>query len=177
MSSSSRIRGSGDADVPEQFLDEERVSVRVLGDVPREPGRRLLPGLDGDQGSDVRLAEPFEGLADAVRVRAATRRSPLRGPGAGQSGRSERTEQHQRRALGRPDDVAQQQEARVVGPVQIVEHQDRRPGERRRREQPRDRLEQADSLAFGLARRRPLDRLVAELGREQRQLLRRRGAS
>ena len=46
--------------MPEQFLDEERVSVRVLGDVPREPGRRLLPGLDGDQGSDVRLAEPFE---------------------------------------------------------------------------------------------------------------------
>ena len=144
------------ADVVQQLLDEERVALAAVRDTAHEPTRRLLPGATRDQLGDLGLAESRQ-------------RKPLHRPRAAQLrerfgervlladlDRPVGAEDHQRRALGRACEVAKQQQARLVGPVQVVQEQHQRAKMRGVGQQRGDRLEQAEALLLGAEAGRPV---------------------
>ena len=81
-------------------------------------------------------------------------------------------EDPQPRGLGRARQMAQQQQRRAVGPVQVVEHEQQRAAGRDLAEQPGDGLEQAVAVGLRIAGlgRPELGQPAAELGDQPRQL-------
>ncbi len=72
----------------------------------------------------------------------------------------------------RPQEVAEQEQRRLVGPVEVVEHQDHRVGLRRGRQQVGDGLEHAVALGIGLGPQRlgQAGHPVGQLGEQSGQL-------
>ncbi len=160
-------------DLAQDLLDEERVAAGLAPDRAGERSRRVGAEPRRDERVDVALPEaverdaPHEAVAAQVGQQRAERRRRLVRPGRGE-------DQHRPERGAR--EVAQQQQRRAVGPVQVVEHQEHGLPGRRARQQRCRRLEQAVALASRVARRGRAERRqpvglvgdeAAELGGER----------
>ena len=79
----------------------------------------------------------------------------------------------QRRVRRRADDMSQEQQRRLIGPVQIIDDQQGRRSGRDPRQQQRDRLEQPVALRLRVAHRwqRPVPSSAEQGGEQSREVL------
>ena len=123
-------------EIVEQFVDQQRRPARPRGDGLVDPGRDVATEMVGHDGVDRRPIEPTE----PNRRRPGARRSvgeelAQLGPAIGFVGA--RGDHQQQRRVGQIEaQVLQHLEARLVGPVEIVEREDHRlvgadPGDQR----------------------------------------------
>ena len=157
--------------VADDLLDEERVSLGLLVQRVCERARRGLTRSSAHelgrlglaQSPDVELGgEPVAAkLAERVRERVAP---PL--------GRAVCGEDQQPSRVRRPRQVAQQQQRRPVGPLDVVEHEQHRRRAGQLGQEPDDRLEQAVALGLRLVlrRRRKIGRAAPQLRDQPREL-------
>jgi hypothetical protein len=108
------------ADVRQHLLDEQRIALGALDDLPAEPLREIGP----DEESREKRVREFESERlenDRRRVRP---RHPPRRPGVEEIGTSEAEDENGRR--GEADDVLDEVEQRLLGPVDVVRDDDER---------------------------------------------------
>jgi hypothetical protein len=138
--------------VPQELTDEQRVAlgldVHRLGQLE---DRRVegVPGRDLDELLHVRLAQPVH--LESLHVAFATEVGQHAGEGMGavEVGVAERPDGEQA-GRRRPGHVPEQEQRRLGRPLQVVEHQQDRHGERHAGEDGRDRLEHAVAPRLGL---------------------------
>ena len=156
--------------VADDLLDEERIALGLLVQGMGECTRGAHPGPHPDELGGLGLAEPPEvelggeavpaQLAERVRERVPALGRPVRAD-----------DQQARRVRG-ASEMAQQQQRRPVGPLEVVEHEQHRRRPRELDEQPHHRLEQPVALGLGLVlwRWRKIGGAPAQLGDQPREL-------
>ncbi len=145
------------ADVVQQLLDEERVALAALCDTAHEPARHLSARRDAAISSATSASPSPDNDSRSTRPRAAQLRKRFgERVLVADLDRPVGAEDHQRRVLRRAREVAKQQQARLVGPVQVVQEQHQRAKVRGVGQQRGDRLEQAEALLLGAEARRPV---------------------
>jgi hypothetical protein len=138
--------------VAEQLFDEERIPLRLEVDERDQLGRRALAGARLDQGGRAGLVEAAQhhlldpGIAQQLGERGAQRATGLE---LGMAIGAEHQDGHLADALGQ---MAEQQQGRFVGQVQILEDEDLRLGARRPLDERRYAVQQVAPL---LLRRQP----------------------
>ncbi len=147
-------QGTGLDEVDEDLTDEERVALRLARDHLGELGHPLRVDLaTGRLGQEVRdlvLVQPDEVDALDAGLAAQVGQRGGEGVGPGQVGVPVRAHHEHSGVIHVADQVAQEQEAGLVGPVQVVEDdQDRgllaRPGQ-----EVGDGAEEAEALGVGI---------------------------
>ena len=115
-------------EVLEDLLGEEGVALGLGVDRGHERRRRLLPGQRGQQGGDAVLREAFE----ADRLGPASAQQALERTGEGMGGRDlgvaigpHRQHRQPGESLGQ---VLDEEEGALIGPMQVVEDEEQRPG-------------------------------------------------
>jgi hypothetical protein len=147
-----RRRGGAAAEAPQHLVDEERVPARVAEQLAHERRLRLDGAVGGQQVRHLLGVEAAEGeLLEAVLApQVGEQAQQLRG----RVDLAEGPDDHQPAPAQRAQDVAQERQRRLVGPVEVVDQEQHRP----RRGQPpqdrRDRFEQPVAVVAGVGRGR-----------------------
>jgi hypothetical protein len=153
------LRRLGEA--AQHLLDEERVAG---GAFLQRAGECGVADEDGGLGlAEPRERDPLHDLLAAEVGQQPHGRAAEVGLGVAQG------HQHQqRRAVQAADDMTEQQQRRLPGPLEVLDHEQQRPRRRRLPEQPGDRLEQPVAAVLALPGR-PLGHLgiSPELGHER----------
>ena len=148
---------AGLGEVAQHLTDEERVAlglgVQRRGEIPAALGE-LVTGDVRHEAGDLVLVEALEveavdaGLAPEVAEHVRERMAAVE---VGVAVRAEEEHAHRRR---RPEQVTEQDERRLVGPVQVVEHEHHGRRGRDLGEQVGDRVEQPEALGLGVGHHR-----------------------
>ena len=137
----------------QELLEEERVAGGLSVQRSDEWGRDLVTGEAREQLAALDLGEPTQGNAGHERLAAQVGEQIGQRMVAAEPDVSVADHDEQPGVCGRAHEVPQQEHRRLVGPVQVVEHEHRGPGGGDPGDQRGDGLEEAVPLGLGIGGR------------------------